>query len=537
MSARIVVIGGGVGGLAAAAMLARGGADVTLLERHDRLGGRAGRLEVGGYTFDTGPSWYLMPEAFEQFFSVMGRELHDYLDLHDLDPRYRVFFEDGSPGDKLDVVADTEANWVTFDSLRAGEGAAMREYARKAGGYYQMALDAFLYTTFENPLRVLSWKVVRQLPTLARLLTVSLKSAIGRRVTHPRLRQILGFHAVFLGSAPARVPSLYSLMSHLDLTQGVQYPRGGFYSLVEALEKVAREEGVAIRTGADVSRIVVDDATGVATGVALAGGETIAADVVVSGADLHHTETELLAARYRTHPESRWRKRKPGVSALLVMAGVEGALPELTHHNLFFSSDWDANFAKIVGDGELEPPFPASVYVSKVTELEPTAAPAGHENIVLLVPFPADTSLGADAASRAELTDVAGRYLDQVGDWAGVPDLRSRTTIQALLTPSDFATDIRAWRGSALGLEHTLGQSAMFRPRNVSKNVPNLLYVGSSTVPGIGVPICLISAELVVKRLMGDTSAGATPGAFEPGFLSRSPRRGVLGAAVRRESR
>jgi len=249
---------------------------------------------------------------------------------------------------------------------------------------------------------------------------------------------------------------------------------------------------------------------------------------------MHHTETALLDPKHQWQPERRWAKREPGVSALLVYAGVRGELPELAHHSLFFSRDWEANFSAIVGSGTLKPPFPASVYVSRVTATEPNAAPAGHENLYMLVPFPADTELGATPASREQLEEYAWRYLDQVAAWASIPDLRERTTLYRITTPSDFSTELSAWRGSALGLEHTVGQSALFRPANVSRKVPNLMYVGSSTVPGIGMPICLISAELVAKRLLGATTVSPLPTPAPPGFLARSVRRGVLGDIARK---
>ncbi|GMA35697.1 phytoene desaturase family protein [Demequina litorisediminis] len=266
MSDGIVVIGGGVAGLATAALLARGGARVTLLERHDTVGGRAGRLEVDGFTFDTGPSWYLMEDAFAHYFTLLGRDVKAELDLVDLNPRYRVYFEEApGAGGALDVTADPAANWAAFDALSPGDGDAMRRYAHAAGDRYRLALDRFLYTTFERPDRSLDAATLRRLPELAGLLTRSLGSSISSQVRDPRLRQVLGFHAVFLGSAPDRLPSLFSLMSHLDLIEGVRYPRGGLYAVVEALRAAAEAEGVTIRTGARVTRIVVE--RGRATGV------------------------------------------------------------------------------------------------------------------------------------------------------------------------------------------------------------------------------------------------------------------------------
>lgn len=534
---RIVVIGAGVGGLAASALLARGGARVTLLEKEPIVGGRAGLLTIDGYTWDTGPSWYLMREAFDQFYALMGTSVAEQLDLIELDPRYRVYFEgdepDG-PAEKLDVVADAEANFELFESLSPGDGAAMRAYATEAGELYRLALERFLYTTFERIDRVPNAEVFKSLPSLASLLTRPLGTKIAKRVRDPRLRQLLGFHAVFLGSSPRRAPSLFSLMSHLDLTDGVRFPKGGLYEVIRSIERLALAEGVEIRTNAEVARIEVS-ADDLAEAVVLANGEYIPADAVVSGADMHHTETKLLDRAHQWQPEERWAKRAPGVSALLVFAGVRGELPELEHHTLFFTRDWDSNFASIVGDGTLKPPFPASVYVSRVTAHQADAAPEGHEALVMLVPFPADPELGAGEASRAQLMEYAHRYLAQVGAWAGIEGFAERTTVYDIKTPADFATGLNTWKGSALGLEHTLRQSAMFRPGNASRVVPNLLYVGSSTVPGIGMPICLISAELVAKRMLGATSVGPLPTPAPKGFLARSVRGDLLGRIARGE--
>ncbi|MFV0287666.1 MAG: phytoene desaturase family protein [Demequina sp.] len=530
MSDGIVVIGGGVAGLATAALLARGGAKVTLLERHDTVGGRAGRLEVDGFTFDTGPSWYLMEDAFAHYFALLGRDVKAELDLVDLNPRYRVYFEEApGAGGALDVTADPAANWAAFDALSPGDGDGMRRYAHAAGDRYRLALDRFLYTTFERPDRSLDAATLRRLPELAGLLTRSLGSSISSQVRDPRLRQVLGFHAVFLGSAPDRLPSLFSLMSHLDLIEGVRYPRGGLYAVVEALRAAAEAEGVTIRTGARVTRIVVE--RGRATGVQLDTGEVVAADAAVSGADMHHTETALLSPEHQSRPERTWRRKRPGVSALMVLAGVEGELPELAHHTLAFTRDWDANFRAIMDD--LTVPHPASIYVSRTSATDPSTAPDGHENLAMLVPFPADPALGATAASRAALDQHIARYLDQVGRWAGIDRLRERTSVKKVLTPHHFATELGAWRGGALGLEHSLAQSAMFRPSNVSAKVPNLLFAGSSTAPGIGVPICLISAELVAKRLLGDTGASPLPAPLPAGYLARSKRADALGALAR----
>jgi phytoene desaturase len=534
---RVVVIGAGISGLATAALLARGGADVTVLERHDQVGGRAGQWVVDGFTFDTGPSWYLMPEVFEHFFALFGGRATDYLTLRRLDPAYRVFTEPnqpGRPGEVLDVNADAEANWRAFDELEPGAGAAIRRYAAAASASYRLALDLFLYTTFERLGSLASPGVVRRLPALVPLVTRSLADAVARTVTSPRLRQLLGYHAVFLGSSPYRVPALYSLMSHLDLVDGVRYPDGGLYRVIEAIAETATAEGAKVRVGADVVEILVEEDAaargrgrqrGWARGVRLANGEVFEADVVVSTADLSHTETALLSTRWQTYPASYWASRKPGISALLVYLGVRGELPELAHHSLFFTGDWPGNFDAILGRSSRHRiPSPASLYVSRPSATDATVAPAGHENLMLLVPFPADPTIGA--GDPGALDGIADSYLRQVAEWADIPDLMERVVVRRAFGPADFARRFSAWRGSALGLEHTLRQSAFFRPSGASKKVSNLLYAGSGTTPGVGLPMCLISAELVAKRLLGETSSRPLPAPLRRGFLDAARPRG-----------
>jgi phytoene desaturase len=228
-------------------------------------------------------------------------------------------------------------------------------------------------------------------------------------------------------------------------------------------------------------------------------GEEVAfpADVVVSAADLHHTETRLVPEPFRTYPESWWRRRDPGPGAVLVCLGVRGSLEQLAHHSLFFTRDWRANFDAVFGPGA-HLPDPASVYVCRPSATDPGVAPPGHENLFVLVPVPADETLTPDDPRVRALVD---RVVRQIATWAGIPFLEERIVVRRVLTPSWFASELHAWSGGALGPGHTLAQSAMFRARNASAHVDGLLYAGGSTVPGVGLPMCLISAELAARRV------------------------------------
>ncbi|MHA7272305.1 phytoene desaturase family protein [Arthrobacter sp. TMT4-20] len=513
----VVVIGGGIAGLASAALLAEEGHAVTVLEKQAATGGRAGLWESDGFRFDTGPSWYLMPDVIDHFFRLLGTSAADHLELVRLDPGYRVYSEGHTepinvPAERADVVK-------LFNDVEPGAGEALEKYLDSAGETYTMATRRFLYTTFQSFLPLLRPDVLSRVPKLVRLLLQPLSKLAAATVTDNRLRQILGYPAVFLGTSPFEAPSMYHLMSHLDLDDGVLYPMGGFTRLTEAIDSQARSRNVEVITGARVEQILTLPGDGRSqkarvTGVRWVSADgtehTTPADTVVAANDLHHAETQLLQPADQTYPEKYWSGRTAGPSALLLYLGVKGQLPELEHHTLLFTADWEDNFSRIFGK-TTSVPTPASLYVCRPSATDPGVAPQGHENVFVLVPLPADPGLGAGGIGGAgdrRIESLADTVIDQISKWADIPDLADRIVVRRTYGPQDFVGDFNAWQGTSLGPAHVLKQSAFFRGRNKSRKVEGLYYAGSSTIPGIGIPMCLISAELLIKRLRSDTSTG-----------------------------
>lgn len=495
---KIIIIGAGIGGLATANLLAKAGHEVHLYEKESGPGGRAGQFKKDGFTFDTGPSWYLMPDVFEHYFNLLGTSAEKELDLVQLKPAYKVFFENASD---VTITGDLEKDAETFEAIETGAGELLKKYVQKSDETYQLSLKHFLYSNFTSKSDFLHPDITKRAGKMLALATTSIDSYVKRFVTNQRLTQILEYPMVFLGTSPFNAPALYSLMSALDFKEGVFYPRGTMYAIVERLVKLGEEVGVHYHYKKSVKRIVVSNGT--ASGIELYAGAKIEADIIISNADLHFTETKLLDAENSTYPQKYWDKQEASPSALLLYLGIKEKVPEFEHHTLLFVEDWKANFNAIYKTKAT--PEKASLYISKTSHTDPDTAPKGHENIFVLVPLPADISLTAE-----QTKELTAHYLEQIKVMTGV-DLASRIISQTSFGPDDFKTKYNSWQSSMLGPSHKLSQSAFFRTPNKSKKVSNLYYVGSGTVPGIGVPMCLISAELIYKRLAGIKKGGRMP--------------------------
>ncbi len=490
MSKKIIIIGGGIGGLGTASLFAKKGYEVFLFEKNEHFGGRANIFQEQGFTFDMGPSWYMMPDIFEEFFALLGEDINEYLSLERLSPSYRVFLEGGNQ--HYDFYSDPKKNEETFESLEPGSSRILKKYLENAGYQYRIAKNEFMYKNYDSLFDFFNKRVMtegRKLPLFTKMNRV-----IERLFKNELLRKVLQFQTVLLGTSPYDTPGIYSLMNYVDFIDGVHYPKGGIYSLINALVAVAKKNGVHLKASAPVEKIIIED--GRAVGVRLAGGEEVRADIVISNADYEYTENRLLDKDFRDHSQKYWDKQLLAPSAFIMYLGVEGKVPSLAHHNLLFSKDWKKNFKQIFDTPEW--PDSPSIYISAPSKSDDTVAPIGKENLFVLVPIGSGMKY-----TETEEEQYAEKVLSIIEVSMNVPDLRKRIVYKRIYSIKDFERDYNSFKGTALGPAHTLLQTASFRSNNKSKKVKNLYYVGAYTNPGIGMPVCLISAQLVYKRILG----------------------------------
>lgn len=368
---KAIVIGSGIGGLGTAALLAKKGYEVTVLEKNERIGGVANRFEADGFSFDMGPSWYLMPDVFANFFELLGERVEDHLELVKLSPSYRIFFQ--GQNRHFDFYSDLERDLPTFEGLEPGIEPQLRKYLERSKFQYEVALGGFMYKNYDTVFDFLNKRVAtegRELEVFSRM-----SDYVAKYFKTDEVQKIMEYQLVFLGSSPYNTPALYNIMSHIDFNMGVWYPQGGIHEIPKALQRIGEKHGAKYLVNAPVERILTKRGPKV-RGVRLQDGRVFEADIIVSNASIHHTETKLLPAPLRTHSERYWNSRTLAPSALILYLGVEGEIPTLTHHNLLFSPDWVTNFAEIFDHPRW--PTDPSLYVCAPSKTDPNVAPRAN---------------------------------------------------------------------------------------------------------------------------------------------------------------
>lgn len=482
---KALVIGSGFAGLSVASFLAKEGWQVRLLEKNSGPGGRARQWKENGFTYDMGPSWYWMPEVFDRYFAAFGKKTSDYYTLTRLDPSYRVYWKDGY----TDVPANYEELKALFDSIEPGSGEQLDRYMREAAYKYEVGIHKLVHKPGRSLTEFLDWDIVKGIFRLD--VFNSIKKHIQKHFKDPRLRQLMEFPVLFLGALPENTPALYSLMNYADIKGGTWYPQGGMYAVVDAMYQLAVELGVEFHFNEPAERIVVKD--GKARELITAKGR-YEADVIVSGADYHFTETALLEEPYRQYSPSYWDKRVMAPSCLLYYVGLNKRLKNARHHALFFDVPFDRHADEIYK----QPGWPTEplFYVSVNSVTDTTVAPEGMENLVFLIPVASGLENDSEEVREKYFQMILRRMEGHLGE-----SIADSVVYKKTYSVSDFLNDYHSFRGNAYGLANTLWQTAVFKPSCQSSKVSNLFFTGQLTVPGPGVPPSLISGEVVAKQV------------------------------------
>ncbi len=482
MAQEIAIIGSGFSSLSAACYLAQAGNKVTVYEKNSSIGGRARQLKKQGFTFDMGPSWYWMPDVFERFFNDFGKKVSDYYELIKLSPAYRVYY---GINDFVSIADNLEEIITTFESIEKGSGEKLKIFMAKAKSNYDIAIKDLVYRPGVSPLELITFETAKKLDQFFSTISRDVK----REFKNQRLVQILEFPVLFLGAKPSKTPSFYSFMNYADFGLGTWHPKNGMFDVVKAMQALAMELGVTFEFNANVNKIVVENDKAVAL---IVNNSRVEADVILSGADYHHSET-LLDSEYRMYSEKYWDSRVFAPSSLLFYVGFDKKLENISHHALFFDVDFDQH-ARDIYD---EPKWPEDplFYANFPSVTDSTAAPDGMESAFFLIPL---------APGIEDHPALREEYFDKIIDRFETltqQKIKNNIIFKESFCKNDFVSDYNSYKGNAYGMANTLLQTAFLRPKLKSKKVGNLYFTGQLTVPGPGVPPALISGKLVSELI------------------------------------
>lgn len=486
MSSSVIIVGSGFAGLSAASFMAKAGWKVTVIEKNIDPGGRARQLNENGFSFDMGPSWYWMPDIFERYFESFGKKVSDYYSLKRLDPSYRIYWNDGF----TDIPADYNEFKKMVDDFEPGASVQLERYLSEAAYKYETGINKLVHKPGRSFKEFADMDVVKGIFKLD--VFTSIRKHIHKYFKNPRLRQLMEFPVLFLGALPENTPALYSLMNYADIKGGTWYPQGGMYSVVKAMYELALELGVKFCFNEEAQQIFIqnDTAKNLVTK-----RNVYEADVIISAADYHFTEENLLAEKYRSYSKTYWENRVMAPSCLLYFVGLNKKLKNVVHHSLFFDVPFEQHAHEIYN----EPQWPSNplFYVSINSVTDDTVAPDGCDNMILLIPVSSGLQNDHEKIREKYFQQVVQRMEKHTGQ-----SILDAVVYKKTFSISDFASEYNSFRGNAYGLANTLMQTAIFKPSCKSKKVKNLFYTGQLTVPGPGVPPCLISGEVVSKEVI-----------------------------------
>jgi phytoene desaturase len=489
----ILIIGAGVGGIAAAAHLAQHGLHVTVLEKNAHAGGRCDRLSRDGHHFDTGPTLFIMPHVYQDEFAGLGASLHELLDLQRVDPTYRLVFDDGS---QLALTSDLKAMQDQLEAIEPGSFQGFLRYLDEGHRHYQQAMQHLVNRDFRTAGDFFN---LHNLPLLFSL------DPFSRHYHHmatyfeePRLKSAFTFQDVYMGLSPFEAPATFSMMPYTELAHGVWYPKGGMYRVVEALMEIARQAGVTFAFKTGVKQIDLNGER--IRGVILEDGRRLEADAVLANADLPYVYQDLLP---RDGQAEQLARKRYSCSVIRFYWGIDRPYETLGPHTLFLADDYRANFDAIIRD--LTIPANPSLYIHAPARLDPAMAPADQDTLIAVVPV--GHMNGHDDYAWKALISQARQAVFRRLALLGITDLEAHIKFEACFTPLSWHKRYNLVRGATHGLCHNLMQLGYFRPGNRHPHYHNLYFVGASTHPGTGMPTALISARLTARRMLEDLGA------------------------------
>lgn len=478
-----MIIGSGFSSLAVGCYLAKEGYSVIVLEKNEQLGGRASLLEIDGFKFDMGPSWYWMPDIFEKFFSDFGKKVSDYYQLTKLSPAYRVYFGEK---DFIDIADEPQKIIECFEQIEKGSGQHLSRFLADAKENYEIAMNGLVYNPGLSITELINWKTIKKLD----LFVKNISTMVKKNIKNTKLQTILEFPVLFLGAKPQNTPAFYNFMNHADFGMGTWYPDGGFHKVSQAMVALATELGVEFKTNEEV--IEIKSSGNKVVSVRTSNHDYIA-DIVVSGADYAHTET-LLGKDKSNYSPNYWAKKTFAPSSLLYYVGFDCPIPDLLHHNLFFDTDFELHSQEIYDQAKF--PTKPLFYANFPSKTDANLAPKNCESAFFLIPVAVDLNDTIDL-HEYYFEMIMNRIQTNIGK-----DYRNHVVVKKSFGINDFKKRYHSCRGNAYGLANTLLQTSVLRPRIVNKHLKNMYYTGQLTVPGPGVPPAIISGKIVSDYIL-----------------------------------
>tara|TARA_B100001287_G_scaffold3938_1_gene2999 strand:- start:4461 stop:5933 length:1473 start_codon:yes stop_codon:yes gene_type:complete len=483
MKRNIAIIGSGFSSLSAACYLAKKGYKITVFEKNKNLGGRARQFKANGFTFDMGPSWYWMPDVFEKFFNDFNKSTNDFYQIKKLNPAYRVYF---GHDDFIDIEDSIEKISKKFEKIESGSGKKLKEFLKIAKENYGIGVTDMLYKMPGlNPMELVSIETIKKI----RYFLSTIRKDVHKDFKNPKLRSVLEFPVLFLGAKASNTPAFYNFMNYADFGLGTFQPKNGFYDLVNAMVSLGKSLGVKYKTNHSLKAIEIKNKK---VNKLVFDNLEFECDILISGADYHHTET-LLPEKFRQYSEKYWKTRVFAPSSLLFYVGFNKKIKNVQHHNLFFDTDFDLHASEIYDN----PKWPSDplFYANFTSKTNPKTAPENCENGFFLIPIA--TNLEDSKDIRDKYFNIIIKKLESFTK----QKLRDSVIFKRSFCVTDFKEEYNSYGGNAYGLANTLFQTAFLRPNIKSKLVQNLYFCGQLTVPGPGVPPAIVSGELVANLI------------------------------------